>query len=108
MVLRGLQLLRSAVLRSAAGIQSRGVITRGIRELVSRDWSAVRENKDAYWAERIARLGPGEAFRVAEELRRQMILRDPDWPDAALREADLLSHARLAEILRRAGPARRR
>lgn len=84
------------------------MITRGIREYVARDWQLARDNKDAYWAERIARLGPLEAFRVAEELRRQMLLSDAAWPDAAHREADLLSHVRLAERFRRAGPARGR
>jgi hypothetical protein len=83
------------------------VITRGIREFVSRDWEAAREDKDAYWGERIGRLGPIEGLRVAEELRRQALLRDPAWPDAALRQEDLASHARLAELLRRAGSARR-
>ena len=83
------------------------VVTRGIRDFVARDWEAARDNKDAYWGERIARLGPAEGFRIAEELRRQVLLRDPAWPDAALRRADLLSHLRLAEIFRRAGPARR-
>jgi hypothetical protein len=80
------------------------MITRGIRELVARDWDAARRNKDAYWGERIGRLGPVEAFRVAEELRRQVILRDAGWPGEALREADLLSHARVAALFRRAAP----
>jgi hypothetical protein len=83
------------------------VITRGIREFVARDWGAARANKDAYWGERIARLGPVEGLRVAEELRREMLLRDPAWPDAALRRVDVLFHARLAELFRRAGSARR-
>jgi hypothetical protein len=74
---------------------------------MSRDWQAARDSKDAYWAERIARLGPAEAFRIAEELRRQVLLRDPAWPDAALRTADLLAHARLSDCLRRACSARR-
>jgi hypothetical protein len=46
------------------------VITQGIREFVARDWQAARDNKDAYWAERIAHLGPLEAFRIADEVRR--------------------------------------
>ena len=85
----------------------RAVITRGIRELVARDWESVRRNKDAYWGERIGRLGPGEAFRVAEELRRQAILQDPGWPGEPLRRADLLSHVRVAALFQRAVPARR-
>ncbi|HEY6363027.1 MAG TPA: hypothetical protein VIX63_18100 [Vicinamibacterales bacterium] len=83
------------------------MITRGIREFIDRDWDAVRASKDAYWSERIARLGPVEAFRVADELCRQMLLREPAWPDATRRQMDLLSHARLAELFRRAGSARR-
>jgi hypothetical protein len=83
------------------------VITRGIRELVGRDWAAVRENKDAYWAARIDRLGPIEGIRIADELRRQMRLRNPEWPDARLREDDLLAHVRLAHLFRRASPTRR-
>ncbi|MBI4262815.1 MAG: hypothetical protein HY657_00420 [Acidobacteria bacterium] len=82
------------------------MITRGIREFVDRDWQAARDQKDAYWSERIARLGPLEAFRIADELRRQALLRDPGWPAAALRRADLLAHARLADRLRRAGTTR--
>lgn len=84
------------------------VITRGIREYLARDWQAVREIKDEYWAERIARLGPGEALRVAEQLRRQVLAIQPAWPDVAQRDADLQSHIRLAERFRRADPARGR
>jgi hypothetical protein len=83
------------------------VITRGIRDLVTRDWAAVRASKDRYWGERIARLGPIEGWRIAGELRRQALLQNPAWPDAALRREDLLAHLRLAERLRRAGAARR-
>jgi hypothetical protein len=83
------------------------VITRGILEFVSRDWQAARDAKDAYWGERVARLGPLEGLRIAEELRRQAQLRDPTWPGPADRRQDLLSHVRLAELLHRAGPARR-
>ena len=56
------------------------VITRGILEFVSRDGHAARDAKDAYWGERVARLGPLEGLRIAEELRRQAQLRDPTWP----------------------------
>ena len=83
------------------------MITRGIREFVSRDWGAVREAKDAYWGERIARLGSLEGLRIADELRRQALLQDPNWPHPADRRQDLLAHVRLAELLHRAGSARR-
>jgi hypothetical protein len=82
------------------------VITRGIREFAGRDWQAVRESKDAYWGERIARLGAAEAVRVAEELRRQARGSHPAWPDAALRREDLDAHVRFAALLRRAGSTR--
>jgi len=84
------------------------MITRGIRELVARDWEAVRENKERYWGERIHRLGASEGLRIAEELRRQMLQRYPEWPDADTRAADLRFHISMAERLRRAGAARRR
>jgi hypothetical protein len=83
------------------------VITRGIREFVGRDWNAVRENKDAYWAARINRLGPIEGLRIADELRRQMLLQHPEWPDGRLRREDLLAHAHLSRLLQRAAPTRR-
>jgi hypothetical protein len=82
-------------------------ITRGIREFVSRDWAAVREAKDRYWAERIHRLGAGEALRIADELRRQALVQVRAWPTAEDRDVDLAGHIRLAELLRRADRARR-
>jgi hypothetical protein len=56
------------------------VITRGIQSYVSRDWPAVRDSKDAFWATRIARLGPIEGLRIADELRRQVVRQNPNWP----------------------------
>lgn len=75
----------------------------GIRAFVSRDWEAARKSKDEYWAERFARFGPIESFRIAEELRRQALLQHPGWPHPADRSEDILAHERLAELLRRAG-----
>jgi hypothetical protein len=80
------------------------MITRDIRAFMGRDWQAVRNHKDDYWAARIARLGVGEALRIADELRRQA-LQGPNWPSAESREQDLLAHAHLAALLRRASPA---
>ena len=84
------------------------MVTRGIRDLVARDWNSVRKSKEIYWGERIRRLGASEGLRVAEELRLQMLHRDPSWPDAEIREADLRFHISMAERLRRTGAARRR
>ena len=83
------------------------VITRGIREFVARDWAAARRAKDAYWAARIARLGPIEALRAAEELRQQARLLDPSWPDETSRREDLSAHSALAQRFRRVDSARR-
>jgi hypothetical protein len=84
------------------------VITRGIRAFMARDWEAVRASKDTYWGERIARVGPLEGWRIADELRRQALLQDAAWPGADLRHDDLLAHVRLTQIFRRAGATRRR
>jgi len=83
------------------------VVTREIRAFVNRDWESVRRSKDAYWGERIGRLGVIEGLRIGDQLRRQAILYDPTWPHADNRREDLLIHVRLAELFRRAGTARR-
>ena len=84
------------------------MLTRGIREFMSRDWLAARHAKDAYWGERVSRLGAIESFRIAEGPRRQALLLDPFWPHPVDRRQDFLAHVRLSELFRRAGPTRRR
>ncbi len=83
------------------------MISDGIRAFMARDWQRARDAKDAYWAERVGRLGPVEAMRIAEELRRQARLQHPAWPDAASRRDDLRHHARLTELFDRVDAARR-
>ena len=84
------------------------MITRGLRAFLDRDWVAVREAKDTYWAELTRKNGPLEAFRITEGLRQQTQLLHPGWPSAADRAADLEAHTRLSERLRRgSGPGRR-
>ena len=85
------------VIRTTPAAYNGFVITRDVHSFIRRDWAAARAAKDAYWAERIARLGALEAFRIAEELRRQVLDRNPSWPDDGLRAEDLRSHVRLAE-----------
>ncbi|MBK9063545.1 MAG: hypothetical protein IPL89_10175 [Acidobacteria bacterium] len=75
----------------------------GALEYMNRDWALVAESKERYWRERLARLGPAEALRVAGELRRQARAVRSDWPSAADRADDLAAHVRLAELFRRAG-----
>jgi len=83
------------------------VIARGIREFLDRDWAAVRASKDRYWGDRIARLGPLEGWRIAEELRQQALRQDPAWPGADRRREDVRFHVHLAQLLHRAGSTRR-
>ena len=83
------------------------MITRGIRAFMARDWQGARDAKDAYWAERVRRLGPREALRIADELRRQALLQHPDWPDAASRRDDLRHHVRMTKLFARVDATRR-
>jgi hypothetical protein len=83
------------------------VITRRIREFVERDWAAVRASKDRYWGERIGRLGALEGWRIADELRRQALQRDPGWPHDSSRSEDLRCHERVSQLLRSVRSARR-
>ena len=89
------------------GTKAMCMITRGIRAFMSRDWRRARNAKDDWWAERVRRLGPAEAFRIADELRRQVLAQHPDWPDAASRADDLRHHVHMAELFTRADAARR-
>ena len=77
------------------------MITRGIHDYVSRDWGAARDAKDAYWADRIDRLGPMEGLRIADELRRQALAQCPAWPSEEDRREDLAAHAKLSSLLQR-------
>ncbi len=81
------------------------VITKDIHSYVSRDWDTARDSKDGFWAMRIARLGPIEGLRIADELRRQVVRQSSGWPSEQERCDDLASHVRLSELLHRAGPA---
>jgi len=83
------------------------MVTRGIRDFMARDWAASRRLKDTYWANRIARLGATEGLRIAGELRTQVRLQDPSWPNAESRASDLASHVRLGALRRRVDAARR-
>ncbi len=95
-------------LRAASVADTMGsMLTYGIRAFLTRDWQRARDAKDAYWAERVQRLGPLEALRIADELRRQVMLQHPDWPDAASRRDDLRHHVRMTELFARVDAARR-
>jgi hypothetical protein len=72
-----------------------------IRAYVERDWDAVRDLKDRYWAEAKRALTPDEALAVGDQLRQHVRMLRPDWPDAEQRRADLAVHARVSALLRR-------
>ncbi len=72
-----------------------------LKAYVDRDWRRARELKDRYWATRKHTLKPEEALGIADILRRQVLSVRPSWPTEAGREADLESHAHVAECLRR-------
>ena len=57
---------------------------------------------------RIARLGPIEGLRISDELRRQVVRQNPEWPSREERHNDLAAHTRLSELLRRASRPRSR
>jgi hypothetical protein len=78
------------------------VTTQDIQAYMARDWAAVRDAKDAYWAERVERLGPAEGLRIAEELRLQAQLLHPGWPSEDDRREDLATHVRVRALLDRA------
>ncbi len=78
------------------------MISRNIRAYLARDWAAIRDAKDAYWAERIERLGPAEGLRIAEELRREAGLLNPAWPSEDDRREDYEAHVRWRSLLDRA------
>jgi hypothetical protein len=74
----------------------------------ARDWPAIAESKARHWLERKRRLGTAEAFRVAAELRRFVMVTRPEWPGSDERAADLERHAAVAESLRRVRTSGRR
>ena len=69
------------------------------RAHLARDWTRVRDNKRAYWRDRLDRGGLAEAVRVTELLRGRATDRD--------REEDLETHQRVAEALAKTAPRRR-
>jgi hypothetical protein len=76
-----------------------------IAAYVRRDWQAVGAAKDEQWLEERRRRGVAWCFRVADALWRQAVRQHPGWPSAEEREADVASHVRVSEALRRVGRA---
>jgi hypothetical protein len=76
-----------------------------IRAFAKRDWRAIAAVKDEAWLEVRRRLDFKGALAHADALRCQVRRVRPDWPTRAERDDDLAVHARVAEVLRRAGRA---
>ena len=72
-----------------------------IRAFADRDWRAVEDLKERYWAARGRQLSPAEALRLGDELRQRAQAVRPDWPSEEDRREDLAHHARLAALFRR-------
>ncbi len=71
-----------------------------LREYAARERRAPAALKSEHWRERKERLGPAESLRVADELRRWYVRRQPGWPSPAERDADLAMHVEVGESLR--------
>jgi hypothetical protein len=68
----------------------------------NRDWKAIAESKQRRWDA----LTPEQALQLGDALREHAKALNPDWPTPEDREADLEAHARVSEMLRRAGTRR--
>jgi hypothetical protein len=73
-----------------------------------RDRSFLQTMRASYWRRRKSECGLGEGMRVAEEMRRSIRRRLPEWPGADSRIADLEVHMRVGEMLWSVGPLRSR
>lgn len=79
-----------------------------ILEYVNRDWAAIERMKRARWSETRARMTPGDALRLGDELRRYAHMLHPDWPTEQHRRDDLATHLRVSRMLDRAHNRRSR
>lgn len=74
---------------------------------VRRDWMRTSQLTAEYWQTWKRQHGTAGGVRIADDLRRQVLIQRPRWPTAAERREDVTCHLRVAEALRRV-PARRR
>jgi hypothetical protein len=73
-------------------------------DFVQRDWTSPARAKARYWRDWKRRHGPAAGIRMADELRRQVLLVRPDWPSPSERREDLATHLRVIDALRRVPP----
>lgn len=72
-----------------------------LRAFRDRDWKAVREAKERFWAEDHRHRGPLAAFALSAALWEHAHAIDPTWPDAEQRAEDFAHHLELADRIRR-------
>jgi hypothetical protein len=75
-----------------------------LKTFLGRGWSEAQANEDRHWC----KVSAAERLRISDELRRSAARMNPGWPSAAERDADLASHIRVAELLRRVEQNRKR
>ncbi len=74
----------------------------GIAAFIDRDWSLLRNEKERYWAERLAGADAEQCLEIGEGLRQEVLAVHPDWPSPAERLEDLKAHEALCELMLRA------
>jgi len=77
-----------------------------LQAFAARDWDLVTREKERWWAERGRQLSAEEKLRIGDMLRRHAQRLRPDWPSPEERRADLETHIRVSEALRRVPPTR--
>jgi hypothetical protein len=66
-----------------------------------RDWQSVAAMKQRFWVEQKRRMTASEVLQLSDDLRASVTSRRSDWPSDDERRADLETHARVSESLRR-------
>lgn len=72
-----------------------------LRAFRNRDWKAVREAKEQFWAEEQRSRGPLDAFALSGAMWEHARAIDPMWPNPEQRTEDLAHHIELADRFRR-------
>ena len=66
-----------------------------------RDWNAIAAMKERFWVEQKNQMTAAQALYLADDMRRAVLARRPDWPSEDERNADLATHIRVSELLHR-------
>ncbi len=77
-----------------------------LRRFARMDYAAIARLKAEYWRDFHKKNGMIAAFRIADELRKQVLAQRPDWPSEKERSEDWASHWKHIELLERASARR--